>query len=383
MTQHCARQSVILCSSLRAALVVLVLVVGAGLARAEPTDLEKGLMGLRRVVFFHRAMCSVMGQPWHSLHYGVSVNNKADLEAFGADSILEQVVTILGRRLENLGEVSVHPLWKTGVVVLSFSTGDPDLMPRVKALAERSGALEFRMVDSEADYFSETAAHLAAFKAGLTEGGEIDMHESAGVRTVRSSDHKLLQAYLAFLQAEGQVPDDHVLSWQQVQEWQGGAAAAVRYEAFYLHAKVWVSGAHVIQAQIEFDRLNNPIISLKFNQAGTEQFAAVSGANVNKQLAIMLDGIVQSAPVIKEAITGGRAQITLGSGSPAEKMLEARTLVSTLRSGSIPAKLTLLSEQITPSMSPENRFLRRLLCQPPLPIPWIPGLLKQIRGLKE
>ena len=383
MTQNRARQSLRLSRWLRAVLVALVLMVGSGFARAETSDFEKGLMGLERVFFFHRAMCSVMGQTWHSLHYGVSANNSVAIETHGPDPILEQVVTVLRRRIENLGEVSVVPYWKTGVVVLSFPSGDPDLMVQVKALAERSGALEFRVVDREADYFAQTSAHLTAFKEGLPGGSEINIYKSTRGWTVRSSQRKLLQAYLAFLQAEGLVPDDHTLSWQQVQEWEEGPKPAVRYEAFYLHEKVWISGAHVIQAQLEVNQLNQPIVSLNFNLVGTQQFAAVSGANVDKELAIMLDGVVQSAPVIKEAITGGRAQVTLGAGSYEKMMLEAQTLVSALRSGSIPAKLTLLSEKISPPMPPEGRFLRLVLCHPPVPIPWIPGLLRQISKRKE
>ena len=58
------------------------------------------------------------------------------------------------------------------------------------------------------------------------------------------------------------------------------------------------------------DRFGEPHVSIKFNAQGAKDFDRITGDNVKKRLAIVLDGMVHSAPVIQERISGGQAQIT-------------------------------------------------------------------------
>ena len=73
---------------------------------------------------------------------------------------------------------------------------------------------------------------------------------------------------------------------------------------------------------------------MDFNASGARQFGQITGANVNRRLAIILDGVVRSAPVIKERIGGGKAQIT---GSYTSE--EAHDLAIVLRAGALPASV--------------------------------------------
>lgn len=87
------------------------------------------------------------------------------------------------------------------------------------------------------------------------------------------------------------------------------------------------------------DQYGQIFISLEFNSEGTKQFEKVTRENVGRQLAIVLDGTLYSAPVIKQAIEGGRAQITGNfSGDEAEEISTA------LISGTLPVELNV--EQI-------------------------------------
>ncbi|MCB0289393.1 MAG: protein translocase subunit SecD, partial [Calditrichaeota bacterium] len=77
-----------------------------------------------------------------------------------------------------------------------------------------------------------------------------------------------------------------------------------------------------------------------FNDEGTRAFASVTGANVGKQLAIILDNKVQSAPNIQERISRGRARITgLDSNE------EAKVLASVLKAGSLPTPMKIIEER--------------------------------------
>ena len=87
------------------------------------------------------------------------------------------------------------------------------------------------------------------------------------------------------------------------------------------------------------------VVNFTFNSVGARRFADVSRANVNHRFAIVLDDKVISAPVIREAITGGRGQIS-GSFNAAS----ANDLAVLLRAGALPAPLTVVEER---SVGPE------------------------------
>jgi protein-export membrane protein SecD len=87
------------------------------------------------------------------------------------------------------------------------------------------------------------------------------------------------------------------------------------------------------------------VVNVTFNSLGSRRFADVSRANVNHRFAIVLDDKVISAPVIREAITGGRGQIS-GSFTAAS----ANDLAVLLRAGALPAPLTVVEQR---SVGPE------------------------------
>jgi preprotein translocase subunit SecD len=92
-------------------------------------------------------------------------------------------------------------------------------------------------------------------------------------------------------------------------------------------------------------------VLLSFSPAGGDRFEEVTGANVNRRFAIILDDIVDSAPVIKTKIGGGKATITMGAGDPEKQLHDAKQLELVLRSGALPAPITPSSEStIGPSL---------------------------------
>ncbi len=98
------------------------------------------------------------------------------------------------------------------------------------------------------------------------------------------------------------------------------------------------------------DRFGEPYVALKFKSQGARDFDRITAENVKKRLAIILDGVVYSAPVIQERISGGDAQIT---GSFTED--ESKILAIALRSGALPAPVKIL-EQVTvgPSLGQDS-----------------------------
>jgi preprotein translocase subunit SecD len=105
--------------------------------------------------------------------------------------------------------------------------------------------------------------------------------------------------------------------------------------------RVIVSGADLTDAQAGFDqRTNEPIVSFRFSTTGARKFAQATGENVGRALAIVVDGEVLSAPVIREPITGGSGQI---SGN--FTLQSANDLAAVLRHGELPAPLKVIEER--------------------------------------
>ncbi|MFN9278356.1 MAG: protein translocase subunit SecD [Betaproteobacteria bacterium] len=111
--------------------------------------------------------------------------------------------------------------------------------------------------------------------------------------------------------------------------------------SYSVRNSVVLSGDRLSDASAGFDpETREPVVNFRFDRVGAREFAAITEANVGRPFAIVLDGKVLSAPVIREPITGGSGQI---SGS--FTVQEAGTLSALLRAGALPAKLTVIEER--------------------------------------
>ncbi|MDR3320261.1 MAG: protein translocase subunit SecD [Desulfovibrio sp.] len=117
-----------------------------------------------------------------------------------------------------------------------------------------------------------------------------------------------------------------------------------------LEKDIMLTGEDVADARPSFDKMNQAYIMLNFNSRGGRVFEQITDENVGKRMAIVLDGKVCSAPIIRERIGGGRASIS-GSFTTAE----AQDLAIVLRAGSLPAPVTVLEERsVGPSLGQES-----------------------------
>ncbi|HYZ34279.1 MAG TPA: protein translocase subunit SecD, partial [Crenalkalicoccus sp.] len=112
-------------------------------------------------------------------------------------------------------------------------------------------------------------------------------------------------------------------------------------QRYAVRRRVEVDGANLSDARAGQDsRTGEWVVNFAFDSLGTRRFAEVTRANVGRPFAIVLDGKVITAPVIREPITGGRGQI---SGSFTAKT--ANDLAVLLRAGALPAPLTVVEER--------------------------------------
>jgi len=146
----------------------------------------------------------------------------------------------------------------------------------------------------------------------------------------------------------GNIPEGSVIAEGYHLDGETGRRTKVPY---LLKNKTLMTGSSIESAQVKIsDRFGEPYISLKFDTQGAKDFDRITAENVKKRLAIVLDGVVYSAPVIQERISGGQAQIT-GSFT----MEEARDLAIVLRAGALPAPVNILEERtVGPSLGQDS-----------------------------
>ena len=113
-------------------------------------------------------------------------------------------------------------------------------------------------------------------------------------------------------------------------------------EALLIEEDAVLTGDMLVDATTEFSQqgFGQPYVSLELNDKGGDMFADITGTNVGKRLAIVLDGEVDTAPVIRERIPSGRAQIT-GNFS----VEEAKDIALVLRAGALPAPVNIIEER--------------------------------------
>jgi len=237
-----------------------------------------------------------------------------------APDALERAIEIIRNRIDKFGvaEPLIARQGDKWIVVQLPGLKDPE---RAKELIGKTALLEFRLLD-ESGALSNISRALLDKKMGMEE--------------------------FLDLQRQGKAPVDIVKlipkGYEILNERAEGERLTGRFVV--LKATPELTGSTLVDARVTFGGGNNdlgrgyPSVSIEFNPEGTRQFALVTEANVNKQLAIVLDGVIQSAPVIRSAIPDGHAVIE-GTFSAEE----ARDLSNILKAGALPAPVRVIEER--------------------------------------
>jgi len=148
--------------------------------------------------------------------------------------------------------------------------------------------------------------------------------------------------------SSGTIPEDAELLKERTVDQVTGAVNEVPY---VIQRKALITGDLLTDAQVRIDsQFNQPYVAIEFNSLGARLFDQATAANVGKRFAIVLDNNIYSAPVIRERISGGSAQI---SGSFTEKT--AADLAIILRAGALPAPVKIIQNvTVGPSLGQDS-----------------------------
>jgi len=144
------------------------------------------------------------------------------------------------------------------------------------------------------------------------------------------------------------IPEDAEILKERNADQVTGAVSEVPY---VIQKKPLITGDLLTDAQVRIDsQFNQPYVAIEFNSLGAKLFDQATAANVGKRFAIVLDNNIYSAPVIRERISGGSAQI---SGNFTEKT--AADLAIILRAGALPAPVKIIQNvTVGPSLGQDS-----------------------------
>ncbi|MDD5447952.1 MAG: protein translocase subunit SecD [Actinomycetota bacterium] len=226
-----------------------------------------------------------------------------------SQSDLKKTVEIIRKRVDRLGmtEPDIAIQGSDNVVVQMPGIHDPE---RAKEIVGKTAQLEFRLV---LDSKEESEAKAAGWK--LSKGKELN-------------------------------PDSEVILPLE----EGG-------KAFWLKlGPTQLMGDIIKRAQVAYSQEGKPIVSFELTEDGKKKFGDLTTANQGKQLAIVLDYMVESAPNIKEPITDGRGQI---EGDFTES--EVKDLALVLNTGALPLSLELVNEMDLTATLGEDALKKSLI----------------------
>jgi preprotein translocase subunit SecD len=219
------------------------------------------------------------------------------------DDAVRQGVETIRNRVDQFGvaEPTITRQGDDRILIQLPGVQDPE---RAKALIGKTALLEFKLVDEKADVE-------AAVQGRVPEGDEVLYQRRVDKQT----------------KVERKIP-------------------------YVVQKRTLLTGAELTRAEVNADpnAPGNWQVSIEFTANGARIFGEITEQNVGRHLAIVLDGVLQSAPRINERIPGGRAVIT-GQFT----VDEARDLAIVLRAGALPAPVTVLEERtVGPSLGADS-----------------------------
>jgi len=233
------------------------------------------------------------------------------------DSAINQALETIRNRIDQFGvaEPMVQRQGLKQIVVQLPGVKEPK---RAKDLIKETALLEFKMLD---------------------EDNQLKLDLPA--RIPKDKEAEVLK------QSEAKLPVGDQILFERAIDKDTGREYRIPY---LVKKRVMLTGDVLSDARVSIGQFNDPYVSITFDAKGGREFERITGDNVKKRMAVVLDNTIYSAPVIQERITGGRAQIT-GTFSTQE----ANDLAIVLRAGALPAPLKIIQDlTVGPSLGKDS-----------------------------
>lgn len=275
----------------------------------------------------------------------VKLRFDADRVAEIEDLSLRQAIETIRNRVDQFGVAEPTIIKKGTDIVVELPGAKAKDFERIKSIIGRTAQLEFKIVDDGSEYMKKVAA--AVPKGGAitvapeswTEKQSGAQHEDIYLR-VKEKDKDELTKFIAGLSGDLAVPNDREIGLELMSPRETGEGTPDKYYRTYLLKKrAGVTGEYLANADESWDEMGRPEVAFTMNRQGAAMMEKLTGENVGRKMAVVLDERITSAPVIESKI-GERGRITMGGyGDPFKLQQEVKDLVGVLRSGALPAPL--------------------------------------------
>lgn len=274
------------------------------------------------------------------LEYALGREFKNEIET----NSVKKSIEVIRNRIDEFGvtEPEIVSLGSNRIVIQLPGVKD---IERAKDLIGKTAKLEFKMVHDELASFSD--GQMPAELSKL-----MDESKASGLNYKRGT--RFSEYVKSMNDFYKEKPKGYQLAFEKKLN-----PATNEIEAllpYLVESSTNLTGEALQDATVRIDQQDNrPYVSLTFKSAGAKIFEELTGNNINRRMAIILDGNVYSAPNIISRIAGGNAQITLGQGNYDELMTQARDLSLVLRAGALPVELNFEEQRIVgPSLGADS-----------------------------
>jgi preprotein translocase subunit SecD len=264
---------------------------------------------------------------------------------------IEQARETIGNRIDEMGvrEASVQ-VRDTNIIVELPGAGQEDF-DRIREIIGRTARLEFKVVDDVDELvrsFDDVPEGITLASETVSAGDEHPNVTSYYLTSEGDDARQHLTEYVHELQGAERIPTDHQLAIGRIDYEDDDGVSHEVWRTYYLYSRAEVTGDAIDDAAVQIDPEDQtPNVGITFNGPGARAFERLTGANVHRRMAIVLDDRVETAPVIQARIGGGHARITLGGFRPYQEMMEeASELTVVLRAGALPAPIRPANQQL-------------------------------------
>jgi preprotein translocase subunit SecD len=289
----------------------------------------------------------------------MSYKIRAEVESQIRERAVAQAKDTVNKRVDELGLREAAVTTRDEDIIVEVPGKDKKAFDDIKEIIRRTARLEFKMVDDATDFFGKIKDSDLPENEGLSiyqenaPDGPGKTAQTHFARMVKQDNESMTDCLKRFKKWASTLPvsDDHQIGFEEITDYDSetGKTTETGWRTFYLFNRAEVTGDYITDATVAQEQnqgIGQYYVAVTFSPAGADRFEEVTAANVQKRFAIILDDVIDSAPVIRTKIAGGHAQITMGSGDPEQQLQNARKLELVLRSGALPAPITPSNESL-------------------------------------
>lgn len=293
-------------------------------------------------------------------------SSNADIAAYlnrQADAAIDGAISVIRGRVDRFG-VTEPTIAKVGQRRISVEVPGLSDPARLRKLLKGTAQLEFRLTADQAQTQSIASALMSSFQtttpADTTKKGDKGGTKNAFAEIFSPvaqmpvigqalvTDTAKVNAMLKTPAGMRAFPADVVPMWTSASSGKGKDGKSV-YSLLAIKKTIEIKGDVITAASVQNNPLDNrPEVSMSMNNDGAFKWASLTGANVGKPVAVVMDNVVFSYPQIREKISGGRTSINGLNGNPDEGITgaeEAADIVTVLKSGSLPAPVRIIEDR--------------------------------------